>query len=167
MTNITVAEFANELKRPADTLMEQLQAAGVPKQSASDALTDADKQKLLNYLQGGDAAPRRKITLTKKTTSEIKQADATGKARTIQVEVRKKRTFVKRDDEVATAPVAEAPVAEVAPPPPPPPSAPASAPVAPPAPVEAPAPAPAPIPAEAAPALAPVSIIDDAERARR
>ena len=43
MTNITVAEFANELKRPADTLMEQLQAAGVPKQSASDALTDADK----------------------------------------------------------------------------------------------------------------------------
>ena len=115
MTNITVAEFANELKRPADTLMEQLQAAGVPKQSASDALTDADKQKLLNYLQGGDAAPRRKITLTKKTTSEIKQADATGKARTIQVEVRKKRTFVKRDDE----------------------------PVAAPAPVEAPAPAPA------------------------
>ena len=104
MTNITVAEFANELKRPADTLMEQLQAAGVPKQSASDALTDADKQKLLNYLQGGDAAPRRKITLTKKTTSEIKQADATGKARTIQVEVRKKRTFVKRDDEPVAAP---------------------------------------------------------------
>ena len=104
MTNITVAEFANELKRPADTLMEQLQAAGVPKQSASDALTDADKQKLLNYLQGGDAAPRRKITLTKKSTSEIKQADATGKARTIQVEVRKKRTFVKRDDEPVAAP---------------------------------------------------------------
>ena len=104
MTNITVAEFANELKRPADTLMEQLHAAGVPKQSASDALTDADKQKLLNYLQGGDAAPRRKITLTKKTTSEIKQADATGKARTIQVEVRKKRTFVKRDDEPVAAP---------------------------------------------------------------
>ncbi|MBP6781220.1 MAG: translation initiation factor IF-2, partial [Ottowia sp.] len=53
---------------------------------------------------GGDAAPRRKITLTKKTTSEIKQADATGKARTIQVEVRKKRTFVKRDDEPVAAP---------------------------------------------------------------
>ncbi|MDO5691882.1 MAG: translation initiation factor IF-2 [Pseudomonadota bacterium] len=121
MTTITVAEFANELKRPADALMEQLQAAGVPKKSASDALTDADKQKLLNYLQashGGEAGPRRKITLTKKTTSEIKQADATGKARTIQVEVRKKRTFIKRDEEpvVAPGPVeapAPAPVAPV------------------------------------------------------
>ena len=107
MTNITVADFANELKRPTDTLMEQLQAAGVSKQSASDALTDADKQKLLNYLQashGTDASARRKITLTKKTTSEIKQADATGKARTIQVEVRKKRTFIKRDEDAAPAP---------------------------------------------------------------
>ena len=114
MTNITVADFANELKRPTDTLMEQLQAAGVSKQSASDALTDADKQKLLNYLQashGTDASARRKITLTKKTTSEIKQADASGKARTIQVEVRKKRTFVKRD-ESADAAVSE-PVAPV------------------------------------------------------
>ncbi len=125
MTNTTVADFANELKRPTDALMEQLQAAGVVKQSASDPLTDSDKQKLLNYLQtshGTEASPRRKITLTKKTTSEIKQADATGKARTIQVEVRKKRTFIKRDDEPApleapapAAPVAEAVAAPVAP----------------------------------------------------
>ena len=104
MTNTTVAEFASELKRPTSALLEQLQAAGLAKQSASDALTDSDKQKLLNYLQtshGTAAGARKKITLTKKTTSEIKQADATGKARTIQVEVRKKRTFVKRDDEQA------------------------------------------------------------------
>ena len=170
MSNTTVAELANELKRPTEALLEQLQAAGVSKQSASDTLTEQDKQRLLSHLQashGTSSAARKKIVLTKKSTSEIKQADASGRARTIQVEVRKKRTFVKRDDEVATAPVAEAPVAEVAPPPPPPPPAPAPAPVAPPAPVEAPAPAPAPIPAEAAPALAPVSIIDDAERARR
>ncbi|HOB66063.1 translation initiation factor IF-2 [Ottowia sp.] len=122
MTNTTVADFANELKRPTDALMEQLQAAGVAKQSASDPLTDSDKQKLLNYLQtshGTDTAPRRKITLTKKTTSEIKQADATGKARTIQVEVRKKRTFIKRDDEPAPA-EAPAPVAAPAEPPAPP-----------------------------------------------
>ena len=127
MTNTTVADFANELKRPTDALMEQLQAAGVVKQSASDPLTDSDKQKLLNYLQtshGTDTAPRRKITLTKKTTSEIKQADATGKARTIQVEVRKKRTFIKRDDEPAPAPV-EAPAPAAAAP------APAAAPVVP------------------------------------
>ncbi|MDO5623701.1 MAG: translation initiation factor IF-2 [Pseudomonadota bacterium] len=114
MSNTTVAEFANELKKPADTLLEQLHAAGVAKSTTSDALTEGDKQKLLNYLQashGSDAAPRRKITLTKKTTSEIKQADATGRARTIQVEVRKKRTFIKRDEE----PVAEAPAPAPAP----------------------------------------------------
>ncbi|HQQ53419.1 MAG TPA: translation initiation factor IF-2, partial [Ottowia sp.] len=65
-----------------------------------------DKQQLLNYLQAshGTGATRKKITLTKKTTSEIKQADATGKARTIQVEVRKKRTFIKRDEDAAPAP---------------------------------------------------------------
>jgi len=123
MTNTTVAEFANELKRPTDALLEQLQAAGVAKQSASDALTDSDKQKLLSYLQashGTASAARKKITLTKKSTSEIKQADATGKARTIQVEVRKKRTFIKREDEVAPAPApaeaapeAPAPVAPI------------------------------------------------------
>ena len=107
MTNTTVAEFASELKRTADVLLEQLQAAGVAKRAASDALTDSDKQKLLNYLQtshGTAGAARKKITLTKKTTSEIKQADATGKARTIQIEVRKKRTFVKREDELGAAP---------------------------------------------------------------
>ncbi len=101
MSSTTVAEFAAELKKSTDTLLEQLKAAGVAKASASDALTDADKQKLLGYLQAshGTAAPeRKKITLTKKSTTEIKQADASGKARTIQVEVRKKRTFIRRED---------------------------------------------------------------------
>jgi translation initiation factor IF-2 len=111
MTSTTVAEFAAELKKPADTLLEQLRSAGVAKSSASDSLTETDKQQLLSYLQashGTSGAERKKITLTKKSTTEIKQADATGKARTIQVEVRKKRTLIKRDDEVATpAPAAE------------------------------------------------------------
>ncbi len=110
MTSTTVAEFANELKKPTDTLLDQLKAAGVAKSSASDVLTEGDKQKLLSHLQAshGTASPeRKKITLVKKSTTEIKQADATGKARTIQVEVRKKRTFVKRDEDVA----AEAPAA--------------------------------------------------------
>ncbi|MFT4194457.1 translation initiation factor IF-2 N-terminal domain-containing protein, partial [Ottowia sp.] len=127
MTNTTVAEFANELKRPTDALLEQLHAAGVAKHSASDALTDSDKQKLLSYLQashGTSGAARKKITLTKKTTSEIKQADATGKARTIQVEVRKKRTFVKRDDELAAPDVASEPPAPVSEPAPVTPAAP-------------------------------------------
>jgi translation initiation factor IF-2 len=101
MSSTTVAEFAKELKKSTDTLLEQLKSAGVAKSAASDALTDADKHKLLGYLQNshGTAAPdRKKITLVKKHSTEIKQADSSGKARTIQVEVRKKRTFVRRED---------------------------------------------------------------------
>ena len=115
MSSTTVAEFAAELKKSPDVLLEQLKSAGVAKSAASDALSEADKQKLLGYLKashGTAAAPeRKKITLTKKSTSEIKQADASGKARTIQVEVRKKRTFVKREEGGDTA-VIEAPEQE-------------------------------------------------------
>ena len=107
MASTTVAQLAAELNRPAAALLEQLLAAGVSKASSSDALSEADKAKLLDYLRTshGTAAPteRKKITLTRKSTSEIKQADASGKARTIQVEVRKKRTFIKRDDAAPNA----------------------------------------------------------------
>ncbi|GAA4417909.1 translation initiation factor IF-2 [Acidovorax lacteus] len=101
MSSNTVAEFANELKKSPEILLDQLRAAGVGKASPADPLTESDKQKLLTYLQashGTLSADRKKITLVKKSTSEIKQADASGKARTIQVEVRKKRTFIKRED---------------------------------------------------------------------
>ncbi len=109
----TVAEFAAELNKPTATLIEQLTSAGVAKAQAEDRLSEADKQKLLSYLQashGTASAERKKITLVKKSTTEIKQADATGRARTIQVEVRKKRTFVKRD-EGSEQPVEEVPPA--------------------------------------------------------
>ena len=105
MTSTTVAELAAELNKPTHTLLEQLSAAGVPKTEGTDRVTESDKQMLLGHLKashGTASAERKKITLVKKSTTEIKQADATGRARTIQVEVRKKRTFVKRDDEVAT-----------------------------------------------------------------
>ncbi|ANC46364.1 translation initiation factor IF-2 [Pandoraea pnomenusa] len=101
MASINVAQFAAELKMPAGVLLEQLKAAGVDKLSADDSLTEADKARLLEHLRrahGAGDGDKKKITLTRRQTSEIKQADATGKARTIQVEVRKKRTFVKRDD---------------------------------------------------------------------
>ena len=118
MSSTTVAEFASELKKSTETLLDQLKSAGVVKKSPSDVLTDADKHSLLNYLQsshgtaGGD---RKKITLVKKQTTEIKQADASGKARTIQVEVRKKRTFVRREDGMDAVPEgSEAPVVEAA-----------------------------------------------------
>ncbi|MCO5108304.1 MAG: translation initiation factor IF-2 [Burkholderiaceae bacterium] len=118
MASTNVAKFAAELKMPAEALLEQLKAAGVSKQSPDDELTETDKEQLLVALRrahGADEGPKRRITLTRKQTSEIKQADATGKARTIQVEVRKKRVFVKRDAgdgaavEVAPAEPVEAP----------------------------------------------------------
>jgi len=108
MAVTTVAQLAAELNRSAAALLEQLQSAGVAKKSTDDALTESDKERLLDFLRTahGTAAggERKKITLTRKSTSEIKQADSSGKARTIQVEVRKKRTFVKRDETAAEEP---------------------------------------------------------------
>jgi translation initiation factor IF-2 len=102
MASNNVAQFATELKMPADLLLTQLRAAGVEKSSTADQLSKEDKDKLLGHLRRSHGvAPdgeKKKITLTRKETTEIKQADATGKSRTIQVEVRKKRTFVKRDE---------------------------------------------------------------------
>ncbi len=104
MASNNVAQFATELKMSADVLLTQLRSAGVVKGSISDDLSKEDKERLLDHLRrthGVDAdRDTKKITLTRKETTEIKQADATGKSRTIQVEVRKKRTFVKRDDAV-------------------------------------------------------------------
>ncbi len=122
MAVTTVAQLATELNRPAAALLEQLESAGVSKKSASETLTEADKERLLEFLRsahGTSGTERKKITLVRKSTSEIKQADATGKARTIQVEVRKKRVFVKRDDvapgvdEAAAAAAAAAEQAEL------------------------------------------------------
>jgi translation initiation factor IF-2 len=115
MAVTTVAQLARELGRPDAVLREQLAAAGVPKLSPDDAVSDADKERLLEHLRsahGTAGAERKKITLTRRSTSEIKQADATGKARTIQVEVRKKRTFVKRDESAEDAAAAARAAAE-------------------------------------------------------
>ncbi|MBW8469915.1 MAG: translation initiation factor IF-2 [Thiobacillus sp.] len=118
MTSTTVAEMAAELNKTTSSLLEQLSAAGVPKNAGTDPVTESDKQKLLGHLKashGTAGGERKKITLVKKSTSEIKQADATGRARTIQVEVRKKRTFVKRDDDVIAPEVAPEPQAPAVP----------------------------------------------------
>jgi len=99
MAQMNVAQFAAELKMPATALLEQLAKAGVSKQASNDTLTEQDKTRLLDYLRKahGETAPKAKITLTRKQTTEIKATDSSGKARTVQVEVRKKRVFVKRD----------------------------------------------------------------------
>src|SRR5260221_440606 len=110
MAKSNVTQFAEELKLPVTLLLEQLQAAGVKKKAGEDAITEQDKTRLLDYLREmhGNKEEKKKITLTRKQTTEIKKSDATGKARTIQVEVRKKRTFVKVD-KPPEAPAPEAP----------------------------------------------------------
>ena len=110
MPQTTIEKFATDLKMPSGILLEQLAKAGVPGKKEGDRLSEQDKTRLLDYLrkQHGGQDQKKKITLTRKQTSEIKAADSTGRARTIQVEVRKKRTFVKRDGTDAAVPPEEA-----------------------------------------------------------
>jgi translation initiation factor IF-2 len=117
MAKSNVTQFAEELKLPVALLLEQLNAAGVKKKAGEDAVTEQDKTRLLDYLREmhGNKEEKKKITLTRKQTTEIKKSDATGKARTIQVEVRKKRTFVKVDKPAEVAPEPPKPVAPPAP----------------------------------------------------
>lgn len=93
MAKMNVAQFAGELGLPVGLLLEQLHAAGVAKQQEADTISEQDKAQLLEHLRsahgGGNA--KAKITLTRRETTEIKKSDSTGRPRTIQVEVRKKR----------------------------------------------------------------------------
>jgi translation initiation factor IF-2 len=100
MAQMNVAQFAKELGLASAMLLEQLQAAGIGKALADDTvLTEHDKTQLLDYLRRvhGAKDTKNKITLTRRQTTEIKKSDSTGKARTIQVEVKKKRVLIKRD----------------------------------------------------------------------
>ncbi|MGE4109555.1 MAG: translation initiation factor IF-2 [Burkholderiales bacterium] len=101
MAQIKVKEFAKELGVQPELLIEQLRAAGVKKALTGETgLTEKDKTQLLDHLREAHGAKeaKQKITLTRRQTTEIKKADSTtGKARTIQVEVRKKRVLVKRE----------------------------------------------------------------------
>ncbi len=104
MAKLNVAQFATELGLPVALLLEQLQAAGVIKQQDSDSVSETDKAQLLAHLRLAHGAdkPTKKITLARRETSEIKKADSSGRARTIQVEVRKRR--------VIASPAVETPV---------------------------------------------------------
>ncbi len=101
MPQIKVKEFAKELGLEPELLIEQLRSAGVKKALTGETgLTEKDKTQLLDHLRESHGAKeaKQKITLTRRQTTEIKKSDSmTGKARTIQVEVRKKRVLVKRD----------------------------------------------------------------------
>ncbi len=106
MADVTVSQFAEVLKVPVEKLLVQLDQAGIKVQGPDDRISDEAKLELLSHLrrshgQGSEevnqtAAPR-KITLQRKQQSEIKLAGAAGRARTVNVEVRVKRTYIKRD----------------------------------------------------------------------
>ena len=104
MADVTVAQFAEVLKVPVDRLLQQLDQAGIKVDGAEDMISEDAKHELLTHLRRshghdesqGDAAPR-KITLRRKSQSELKLASPQGRARTVNVEVRSKRTYVKRE----------------------------------------------------------------------
>ena len=95
MAQMSVEQFANELGLLPTVLLEQLKAAGVKKTLAEDSLTEQDKAQLLDYLRRthGTTETKSKVTLTRRQTSEIRKSDSTGRPRTIQVEVRKRRVL--------------------------------------------------------------------------
>ena len=102
MSTITIKKFAEQIGIDADKLVEQLKQAGVEGKAVGDSLEDAEKRQLLDFLRGGaaeEAKPvqRSKITLNRKTTSEIQQKSRTGTTRTVQVQTRKSRTYIKRE----------------------------------------------------------------------
>src|SRR6187549_2415356 len=107
MSDVTVAQFAEVLKVPVDRLLVQLESAGIQVAGPQALISDEAKLELLTHLRrahgaaepsktAGAAAPR-KITLARKSQSELKQASTQGRARTVNVEVRHKKTYIKRD----------------------------------------------------------------------
>ena len=116
MSSVTVRDFAAEVKIPVDLLLTQLKEAGVSVDSESSSLSEEDKRALLAHLQskrGGNkvstGAEPKKITLKRKTTSELKLGGGRGApGKTVSIEVRKKRTFVKPDAAAKQAAEAEA-----------------------------------------------------------
>jgi translation initiation factor IF-2 len=102
MAEVTISELAKSIGTPAERLLKQMQEAGLPHKSLEAKVSDDEKQRLLAYLKAshGEATQEpKKITLQRKTTTTIKTGSGAAK-KTVSVEVRKKRTYVKREDEV-------------------------------------------------------------------
>ena len=108
MAEVTVKQLAEDVGAPVDRLLKQIVEAGLKARSESDSVSSDEKQQLLTYLRkthGEAGAEPRKITLKRKTTTTLKA----GKAKTVNVEVRKRRTYIKRAE---LQPEAEAPKPE-------------------------------------------------------
>ena len=129
MSEVTVKQLAEDVGAPVDRLLRQIVEAGLKARSENDSVSSEEKQQLLAFLRknhGESDAEPRKITLKRKTTTTLKAGGSSGRAKTVNVEVRKRRTYVKRaevqpdadapdvaEEAVeAAAPVAEAPQTE-------------------------------------------------------
>lgn len=104
MSDVTIAQFADTVNVPVEKLLTQLAAAGIEVQGADDFISDDAKREFLTHLrrtqghdEGGSGAVPRKITLSRRSHSEVKVGTGQGRARTVTVEVRRKRTYVNRD----------------------------------------------------------------------
>ena len=102
MADVTIAQFADVLKVSVDRLIAQLDQAGITVSSPEDMISEEAKLELLTHLRrshghGAEGSAPNRITLKRKTQSELKLASNQGRARTVNVEVRQKRTYIKRD----------------------------------------------------------------------
>ena len=100
MAEVTVSQLARTVGTSIDRLLSQMKEAGLDHQSGDQSVSDEDKQKLLAHLKsshGGSSAAPKRITLKRKTLGTVKAAGSQGR-KTVSVEVRKKRTYVKRDE---------------------------------------------------------------------
>ncbi len=100
MADVTVQQLADNIGTPVDRLLKQMTEAGLAHKSASDAVTDSEKQTLLTYLKtshGAKSDGPQKITLKRKVTTQLKAGSGGAKGKTVNIEVRKKRTYVKRE----------------------------------------------------------------------
>lgn len=104
MADVTVGEFAKQIGVTAERLLAQIKEAGLPHTRAEDPISNDDKNTLLLFLrrshgstEAADAAPK-KITLKRKTVETLKTSSGQGRGKTVSVEVRKKRTYVKRSE---------------------------------------------------------------------
>ena len=117
MAAIKLQAFAEQIGVTSNKLVQQLDAAGISGKCVDDTLTEQEKEQLLSYLRGDEKvetpSSRPKITLNRKSSSSVRQTTRTGGARTVHVEVRKRRTYVRRgelqrqQDEVIKAAEAE------------------------------------------------------------
>lgn len=96
MTDVTVKSLAAEIQTPVERLVQQFADAGIRK-SATDSVTQQEKETLLTYLNRAQNGDSGKLTLQRKTRSTLNIPGTGGKSKSVQIEVRKKRTYVKGD----------------------------------------------------------------------